>query len=322
MPSEYFIKRGEQITGPFATSTIRQLAGEGLLQPNDELGKHCGGPWAPASKAKGLFPVREPMVAKCADTSDKSNQPQKDSLESATGAETGDATTRDTEPSESWISQLVSATQPVLNALRANRTLVIKRTLVIGVCASIYMFAGTTISYFIPPKRSERTLDILTGPKIKGLQLGMSLEKVKNAFRELNHGVNVNFEEFETPDRALDRLIKFKYKVMSDGELLGIVWFDKLIGVTMFEIGSNLSDAAFNSKELNDTQFLQNFVDAYQIPSLAPIAETAFRYQTFEYRDPKGWRVEVVIVEPLLTNTHGRSIIVQRTTSDTELNFD
>jgi hypothetical protein len=55
MGSQYFVKRDNQVFGPLTSKVIRILAQEGQLKPGDQLGKQPSGPWAPASKAKGLF---------------------------------------------------------------------------------------------------------------------------------------------------------------------------------------------------------------------------------------------------------------------------
>lgn len=53
MPN-YWIKRGDQIKGPFSGTNIRSLVDLGQVQPTDEISPNQTGPWQPLSKVPAL----------------------------------------------------------------------------------------------------------------------------------------------------------------------------------------------------------------------------------------------------------------------------
>lgn len=55
MASEYFIRRGEELTGPFTAAALRSMALAGELVPDDLIGKGAGKPWTRAGSVRGLF---------------------------------------------------------------------------------------------------------------------------------------------------------------------------------------------------------------------------------------------------------------------------
>lgn len=57
MSGQYFIKRGDQVFGPYEPSKVREFARTGRISREDFVGAARAGPWAQAFKVKGLFPV-------------------------------------------------------------------------------------------------------------------------------------------------------------------------------------------------------------------------------------------------------------------------
>jgi hypothetical protein len=51
----YLIKSSDQISGPFTSKQLRELASSGKLSPDDQIREESDSKWRPASKFKGLF---------------------------------------------------------------------------------------------------------------------------------------------------------------------------------------------------------------------------------------------------------------------------
>ncbi len=62
MASQYFVKRGDQVFGPYESSKVRELARTRRVARDDFVGPSRSGPWVQACKVKGLFPIDPPAV--------------------------------------------------------------------------------------------------------------------------------------------------------------------------------------------------------------------------------------------------------------------
>jgi len=72
MGNNWFVRRGDQKTGPLGNADLRQLAATGKLLQTDLVQREGGQDWVPAGKIKGLFSTPAggppPLPANYADT--------------------------------------------------------------------------------------------------------------------------------------------------------------------------------------------------------------------------------------------------------------
>lgn len=57
MAAQWFVRGGGKVFGPLDSAKLKQLAAEGKIGPQTEVAKAADGPWHPAGKVGGLFPV-------------------------------------------------------------------------------------------------------------------------------------------------------------------------------------------------------------------------------------------------------------------------
>jgi hypothetical protein len=362
MASEYFVRRGEKVVGPVSIAKIRRMAAEGRIQPTDQLGKHPGGPWAPASRAKGLFPIPDTRAAQHSEVLDGSQSVFMGDLDFTRLVEVaeGEAANREPEPP-------VALRKSFIRNLARPIVLVASGVLLLGGVSGLAWLVYGPLSTsrpaapqsVLPPNASSiRPAPVESaitnrqpvptqpsesvepdigqvsaggghrlGPKIKGLQLGMSLSDAKQRFRAMwDPGTDVTLKaaDDESPTDV-------EYAVWSVETQLGVVWVDQQDKVTLFRLAGRVTDKTFNSKELRDEDFLQRLVDSYRIPSLRrvdgwtkPGDGFEQRYEQYEYSDPQGWRIRVLIddFQSWIGNRHTRDIVVYRITGDQDLKFD
>lgn len=65
MSSEWFVRRGQQVRGPFDSDQLRAFARAGKLLSADEVRQGVAGAWFPAASVRGLFiPAGAPLPAR------------------------------------------------------------------------------------------------------------------------------------------------------------------------------------------------------------------------------------------------------------------
>ena len=117
------------------------------------------------------------------------------------------------------------------------------------------------------------------GPRIKGIQLGDSLEEVMNEVKRLSTDVHCQL-------RAVNASL---YPLYCDGTVMGGLEFDSG-HLSSISITGVLSENIFGSMPLKD--FVRNFASAYGIPRMdAQTGTSGAEY--LAYRDDGGWEVDI-----------------------------
>ena len=57
MASKWFVRVGEKVYGPIDAAKLKQLVAGGKINQQTEVAQNNAGPWVPAEKVKGLFPI-------------------------------------------------------------------------------------------------------------------------------------------------------------------------------------------------------------------------------------------------------------------------
>ncbi len=117
------------------------------------------------------------------------------------------------------------------------------------------------------------------GPRVKGIQLGDSLDDVKKEVAGLLPGARCEL-------RAVNATT---YPLYCDGAVLAGLEFEsaRLSSISMTSL---LTANVFGTMPLKD--FVQNFVSAYGIPRMEPQTGATGR-EYLAYRDESGWEVDI-----------------------------
>ena len=57
MASKWFVRVGEKVYGPIDAAKLKQLVADGKINQQTDVAQNNAGPWVPAEKVKGLFPI-------------------------------------------------------------------------------------------------------------------------------------------------------------------------------------------------------------------------------------------------------------------------
>jgi hypothetical protein len=137
-----------------------------------------------------------------------------------------------------------------------------------------------------------------TGPRVKGIALGDSPETVRAAALALiPQGSQCHIDEkADASNPFLNLAIQTPYGIAlncgtAPAQPDYIAFFEfRDRALTKFTFGADLSVSAFNAGQMAAKDFAQTFIDAYDIPQLAPSEDQHF----LTYRDADhGWAVDL-----------------------------
>ena len=73
MSEQYFVKRGENVKGPFSAKKIRSLFEAAKLKANDRISQSCKGPWESVAAVR-IFILGDEQITSCG-TEDQVSSP-------------------------------------------------------------------------------------------------------------------------------------------------------------------------------------------------------------------------------------------------------
>jgi hypothetical protein len=136
------------------------------------------------------------------------------------------------------------------------------------------------------------------GFSIKGLYLGMSKDDAVNIIKSLCAGrVEVNDQKFMELNGGhgkcdgLQILLKDKDGNQVMGGVGGLLLDPKGRTVECFFFEQGLTDYLFNTGDLTAKEFAQQFINSYDVPTLAP--SNFSNRQCWAYTSPEGWTVRL-----------------------------
>jgi hypothetical protein len=62
MSIQWYVRRGDEVFGPFDAAKMKALAAKGEINPSMEVAQQAGGPWHAARTVRGLFPASPPAA--------------------------------------------------------------------------------------------------------------------------------------------------------------------------------------------------------------------------------------------------------------------
>ena len=179
-----------------------------------------------------------------------------------------------------------------------------------------------------PPHTRDSVVKIngLSGPAIKGLQVGMNSSEAKACMASLvgNSVVTRESNEIWGDEKLNERVTRWDFFIEKN-KLCAYIFENPAHKVIEFQFTVDFVDVIFNATGLSDKDFLQKFMAAYKIPELTTNTRSNedFTFTVYIYRDPKGCEIKL----HFLSHNGGhfptkRSLIVGGTVSDKELKFD
>ena len=141
--------------------------------------------------------------------------------------------------------------------------------------------------------------------KVKGLSIGMDIRDVPSVLDKLLSNSSYKYKRFSDK-----KTMTITYEIGCDSKIFAIG-----MQVNKISISSSFANFIFHSQDLSDHEFAKQFIDAYDIPELKPLAGASLFEKAWYYNSPNG-------VKTTILGNHGFEMKKIPTSDELKNNFN